>query len=299
MNNTTINKIKNSDYVMDLYIKEVCGYPLLTKEEEVKCAIKISKGDASAREKMITSNLKLVINIASKHRKKGLSFKDLVQEGNLGLIKAVEKFQYQKGFKFSTYATWWIHQSITRAIKDKSKNIRLPVYMIERINKIKYAMAKVATEKKEIPEKQEIADLLGMTLKKVEEALNADIISDTRSMSDILKNDNNKGNNLTLETCFSVYNFTNEELDNNILLSKITELVKSYAERKSGGISVRDRDIFINRMGLGEIKDTRTLQDIADDHRLSRERIRQIADRILRKIKRNKDIRKAYRSIIQ
>ena len=158
----------NSDDSVRIYLQQIGKIPLLSPEEELEAAKKIYETHSEiARKVLINANLRLVVSIAKKYIGRGLSFLDLIQEGNMGLIKATEKFDYTKGYKFSTYATWWIQQSITRAIADKARIIRLPIHLIESINKIKKATMDLTTELGRIPNKQEIADKMGISISKL------------------------------------------------------------------------------------------------------------------------------------
>lgn len=158
----------NSDDSVRIYLQQIGKIPLLSPEEELEVAKKIYETQSEiARKVLINANLRLVVSIAKKYIGRGLSFLDLIQEGNMGLIKATEKFDYTKGYKFSTYATWWIQQSITRAIADKARIIRLPIHLIESINKIKKATMDLTTELGRIPVKQEIADKMGIPVSKL------------------------------------------------------------------------------------------------------------------------------------
>ena len=168
------------DNSVKLYLKEIGEYPLLSKEEEIKVAEKAANGSIKAREKLINCNLRLVVYIAKKYEGKGLSFLDLIQEGNLGLIKAVEKFDYTKGYKFSTYATYWIKQSISKAIMEQSRNIRIPINIIERISAIRKAEKDYQQAFEKTPSQEEIAAILKLDIKKVKEAY--DWMNDTTSL---------------------------------------------------------------------------------------------------------------------
>ena len=164
----------NSDDSVRIYLQQIGKIPLLTPEEELEVAKKIYETQSEiARKVLINANLRLVVSIAKKYIGRGLSFLDLIQEGNMGLIKATEKFDYTKGYKFSTYATWWIQQSITRAIADKARIIRLPIHLIESINKIKKATMDLTTELGRIPVKQEIADKMGIPVSKLTSIIKA------------------------------------------------------------------------------------------------------------------------------
>lgn len=154
-----------------MYLKEMGKYPLMTAEQEVECAKKIEQGDVAAKEELAEANLRLVVSIAKKYLGRGMSFLDLIQEGNIGLMKAVERFDYRKGYKFSTYATWWIKQAITRAIADQARTIRIPVHMVDTINKVMRAQRELLNELGREPELEEIAERMGLTSEKVNEVL--------------------------------------------------------------------------------------------------------------------------------
>ncbi|MDD6847620.1 MAG: sigma-70 family RNA polymerase sigma factor, partial [Oscillospiraceae bacterium] len=159
------------DDPVKVYLKEIGRVPLLTPEEEVDLAIKIADGDLEAKKRLSEANLRLVVSIAKRYLGRGMQFLDLIQEGNLGLIKAVEKFDYTKGFKFSTYATWWIRQAITRAIADQARTIRIPVHMVETINKVKKVSTQILHEQGHEPTAEEVAEKLDMSVEKVREIL--------------------------------------------------------------------------------------------------------------------------------
>ena len=156
---------------MKVYLKEIGRVPLLTPEEEIDLAIRISNGDEAAKKRLSEANLRLVVSIAKRYLGRGMQFLDLIQEGNLGLIKAVEKFDYTKGFKFSTYATWWIRQAITRAIADQARTIRIPVHMVETINKVKKVSSQLLHTNGHEPTADEISEELDMPVDKVREIM--------------------------------------------------------------------------------------------------------------------------------
>ncbi|MGN1108113.1 MAG: sigma-70 family RNA polymerase sigma factor, partial [Oscillospiraceae bacterium] len=160
-----------ADDSVKLYLKEIGRIPLLTTEEEIKLAERMANGDPAAKKRLSEANLRLVVSIAKKYVRRGMQFLDLIQEGNLGLIKAVDKFDYTKGFKFSTYATWWIRQSITRAIADQARTIRIPVHMVETITKVKKMQSQLLHENGYEPTEDEIAEKLNMPLDKVREII--------------------------------------------------------------------------------------------------------------------------------
>jgi RNA polymerase primary sigma factor len=161
----------NIDDPVKVYLKEIGRVPLLTSEEEVDLAVRMAEGDPFARKRLSEANLRLVVSIAKRYVGRGMQFLDLIQEGNLGLIKAVEKFDYTKGFKFSTYATWWIRQAITRAIADQARTIRIPVHMVETINKVKKVSSQLLHKNGHEPNAEEIANEIDMSVEKVREIM--------------------------------------------------------------------------------------------------------------------------------
>ena len=238
------------DNSVKLYLKEIGEYPLLSKEEEIKVAEKAANGSIKAREKLINCNLRLVVYIAKKYEGKGLSFLDLIQEGNLGLIKAVEKFDYTKGYKFSTYATYWIKQSISKAIMEQSRNIRIPINIIERISAIRKAEKDYQQAFEKTPSQEEIAAILKLDIKKVKEAY--DWMNDTTSLDISIGEDED-----------------------------VT--IGSFVEDESVKESFEKMVIF-RRFGLHRER-AETLEEIGKSVNLSRERIRQIEEDALRKMR--------------
>lgn len=166
----SISDVSMNDSVR-MYLKEMGKYPLMTAEQEVECAKRIEAGDMSAKDELAEANLRLVVSIAKKYVGRGMSFLDLIQEGNIGLMKAVERFDYRKGYKFSTYATWWIKQAITRAIADQARTIRIPVHMVDTINKVMRAQRDLLNELGREPEPEEVAKELNLTVEKVNEVM--------------------------------------------------------------------------------------------------------------------------------
>lgn len=230
----------NSDDSVRIYLQQIGKIPLLTPEEELEVAKKIYETQSEiARKVLINANLRLVVSIAKKYIGRGLSFLDLIQEGNMGLIKATEKFDYTKGYKFSTYATWWIQQSITRAIADKARIIRLPIHLIESINKIKKATMDLTTELGRIPVKQEIADKMGIPVSKL-----TSIIKATQSTISIdtptgQKDDSNK-----------IIDYIVDEStiapDSLVSQESMLDDIKGMLEQ----LSQKERDVLILRFGL-------------------------------------------------
>jgi RNA polymerase primary sigma factor len=265
----------NSDDSVRIYLQQIGKIPLLTAEEELEVAKKIYETQSLfARKVLINANLRLVVSIAKKYIGRGLSFLDLIQEGNMGLIKATEKFDYTKGYKFSTYATWWIQQSITRAIADKARIIRLPIHLIESINKIKKATIDLTTELGRIPVKQEIADKLGIPVSKL-----TSIVKATQSTISIdtptgQKDDANKIIDYIVdETTLAPESLVSQES----LLDDIKEMLEQ--------LSPKERDVLILRFGLDNGGHKKTLDEIGTAYGVSRERIRQIENRAISKLK--------------
>ena len=276
------------DHDLHSYIKDIEKYHLLSAKREKELGRKKDKGDKEAMEELITSNLRLVIAIARKYTSKGLPLQDLIQEGNIGLIKAVRKFDIKRGCKFSTYAVWWIKLHISRALIDKTSNIRIPVHQIEILNSAKRAKAELGKESDDVTLKN-IAAFTKIPIKTIEHAIKAYKTSQTMSLSNCLLNTENDDSPLLLEDTIS--NNYCETYDNKKLLNKIITKIKNHEE-----ISKRNADIYIERMGLkDDFRGTKTLQEVADMHGLSREMIRQVQDKITRIIERDVEIMRLYR----
>jgi len=261
-----------SDDPVKLYLKEIGSYPLLTIAQEIELAKKIVDGDLHAKQVLAESNLRLVVSIAKRYVGRGLSFLDLIQEGNLGLIKAVDKFDYNKGFKFSTYATWWIRQAITRSIADQSRTIRIPVHMSEVINKTYRISRSLLQELGREPTEQEIADAMNLTIEKVREILkvSADPISldtpigeeDDSHLGDFIKDDSIMG--------------PEDAASYSVLQDQIGKLLETLTER--------EQRVLVLRFGLKDGR-TRTLEEVGKEFNVTRERIRQIEAKALRKLR--------------
>ena len=270
----SLNSVSSDDSVR-IYLQQIGKIPLLSSEEELDVAKKIYETqNPVARKILINANLRLVVSIAKKYIGRGLSFLDLIQEGNMGLIKATEKFDYTKGYKFSTYATWWIQQSITRAIADKARIIRLPIHLIESINKIKKATMDLTTKLGRIPNKQEIADEMGISVSKL-----TSIIKSTQSTISIdtptgQKDDSNK-----------IIDYIVDEStiapDNLVSQESMLDDIKNMLEQ----LSEKERDVLILRFGLNNDGNKKTLDEIGSIYGVSRERIRQIENRAISKLK--------------
>ncbi|MDO5491555.1 MAG: RNA polymerase sigma factor RpoD [Bacillota bacterium] len=255
-----------------MYLKEIGKVPLLTKEEEVELAKRIEAGDEAAKQKLCEANLRLVVSIAKKYMGRGMLFLDLIQEGNLGLIKAVDKFDYRKEFKFSTYATWWIRQAITRSIADQARTIRIPVHMVETINKLIRVSRQMLQEQGREPTPDEIAAEMGITVDKVQEiqkiaqepvSLETPIGEEEDSqLGDFIQDDN-----VPVPAEAAAFSMLKEQLMD--VLDTLTE---------------REQKVLKLRYGLGDGR-ARTLEEVGREFDVTRERIRQIEAKALRKLR--------------
>ena len=265
----------NADDSVKIYLQQIGKIPLLKRDEELEVAKKIKEEHCElSRKILINANLRLVVSIAKKYVGRGLSFLDLIQEGNVGLIRATEKFDYEKGYKFSTYATWWIQQSITRAIADKSRMIRLPMHLIDTLSKIKKTSLMLVTKLGRTPTKQELADEMGISLKKLAEvtkSAQSTISIDTPTNQ---KDDANKIIDYIVDesstTPDSIVSDENLQIDTTKMLSSL---------------SPKERDVLILRYGLDSTGQKRTLEEVSTYFSVSRERIRQIENRAIAKLK--------------
>ena len=265
----------NADDSVKIYLQQIGKIPLLTAEEELHVAKEIKDNNSeSAKETLINANLRLVVSIAKKYIGRGLSFLDLIQEGNMGLMKAAEKFDYEKGYKFSTYATWWIQQSITRAIADKSRIIRLPVHMIETLSKIKKVTVDLTTETGKIPSKEEIAYKVGIPVNKLSALIKAAQSTISIETPATVKDESSKlGDFIVDESTISPD--TKPTYEN--LFDDIRKMLNQ--------LSPKERDVLILRYGLNDDGMRKTLEEIGTRYGVSRERIRQIENRAISKLK--------------
>jgi RNA polymerase primary sigma factor len=269
------------------YLQEIGKIPLLTAEQEVNLAKKIQKGDMAAKEMMINSNLRLVVSMARDYANRGLSFQDLIQEGNIGLMRAVEKFDPDKGFRFSTYATWWIRQSMVRAIADQSRDIRIPVHMTEQINRVNRAQRQLNQELNRDPTAQEIAKRLGegMTAEKVREI--QQIAMDTVSLETPTGDDDNSslGDFIQDENAVNPMDFAN----NTVIKEQINKMLKELPER--------EEKIVRMRFGLDGTNQPKTLEEVGRQCNVTRERIRQIESKALRRLHHSISTKTDYRDL--
>ena len=273
-----------ADDSVRLYLREIGKIPLLTPEEEADLAQRIVKGDKKAKDKMVESNMRLVVSIAKRYGGRGLDFLDLIQEGNTGLLRAVEKFDPDKGFKFSTYATWWVRQAITRAIADQARTIRIPVHMVETINKVLRTTRKLTTELNREPTNEEIAKELDMEPEKIDYVM--------RIKQDIASLDASVGREGDDEDSVLGDFVEDEERDspedsaaNQILKEQLAEIISTLTER--------EQKIIRLRFGIGGGR-PHTLEEVGNEFAVTRERIRQIEAKALSKLRKNKDTKKLH-----
>jgi RNA polymerase primary sigma factor len=261
-----------SDDPVKQYLKEIGSYPLLSMDEEIALAKRIESGDEEAKKLLAESNLRLVVSIAKRYVGRGLSFLDLIQEGNLGLIKAVEKFDYTKGYKFSTYATWWIRQAITRSIADQSRTIRIPVHMSEVINKTYRVSRSLLQELGREPSEQELAEAMQLPVEKIREILkvSADPISLDTPIGE--EDDSHLGDFIKDESIVG----PEEAAAYSVLRDQISKLLETLTDR--------EQRVLILRFGLKDGR-TRTLEEVGKEFHVTRERIRQIEAKALRKLR--------------
>ncbi|MBY0356509.1 MAG: sigma-70 family RNA polymerase sigma factor [Candidatus Obscuribacterales bacterium] len=255
-----------------LYLREIGRVKMIKPDEEIELARCIAKGDEKAKKKLIQANLRLVISIAKKYVNRGLPFQDLIQEGNLGLIRAAEKFDHTKGFKFSTYATWWIRQAISRGLADKSRTIRVPVHMVESINKMKKASAKLSQALGRKPTEQELAATMELSVSKVQEIVQAD--REPISMEMPLNRDDETYIGDLIEDSESARPDANTE----------EQLMRQDLNRMLSQLTPRERDIMHLRYGLEDGRQ-RTLEEVGRLFNITRERVRQIEHKAFRKLR--------------
>ena len=255
-----------------MYLKEIGTVPLLTADEEMELAKRKAEGDVAAKDRLIEANLRLVVSIAKRYTGRGMSFLDLVQEGNLGLIKGVEKFDYTKGYKLSTYATWWIRQSVTRALADQARTIRVPVHMVETINKMSKMQRKLTLELGYEPSVKELAEALEMSEDKVMEIMQ--IAREPASLETPIgeEDDSNLGDFVADSNAVTP--------EGNVESVMLREHIDSLLE----DLKERERQVIVLRFGL-EDGHPRTLEEVGKEFNVTRERIRQIEAKALRKLR--------------
>ena len=273
-----------ADDSVRLYLREIGKIPLLTQEEELELAKKAAKGNKKAKDKMVEANMRLVVSIAKRYSGRGLDFLDLIQEGNTGLLRAVEKFDPDKGFKFSTYATWWIRQAITRAIADQARTIRIPVHMVETINKVLRATRKLTQELNREPTIEEVAKEMDMEPEKVEYVMK--IKQDIASLDQSVGRDGDDEDSVLGDFVEDEERISPEDsAANQILKEQLATIISTLSER--------EQKIIKLRFGIGGGR-PHTLEEVGAEFSVTRERIRQIEAKALSKLRKHKDTKKLH-----
>ena len=272
LDDAEITKDVNINDPVRMYLKEIGRISLLTPEEEMELSVRVAEGDEEAKNKLAESNLRLVVSIAKRYVGRGLLFLDLIQEGNIGLMKAVDKFDYDKGYKFSTYATWWIRQAITRALADQARTIRVPVHMVETINKLARIQRQLTLELNREPSEEELAEKMGITVEKVREVIK--ISQDPVSLETPIgeEDDSHLGDFVK-----DINAMTPEEYATNEILK---EEIKAVLET----LQEREQEVLELRFGLID-GTSHTLEEVGKRFNVTRERIRQIEAKALRKLR--------------
>ena len=273
-----------TDDSVRIYLREIGKIPLLNSEEEIELAQRVLKGEKKAKDKMAEANMRLVVSIAKRYSGRGLDFLDLIQEGNTGLLRAVEKFDPDKGFKFSTYATWWIRQAITRAIADQARTIRIPVHMVETINKLLRTQRRMTQEFNREPTIEELAEELEMTPEKIEYVIK--IKQDITSLDAGIGRDGDEEDSTLSDFVEDEDSITPEE-------SAATQLLKEQVKEVLSSLSDREQKIIRMRFGLDNGKN-HTLEEVGQEFAVTRERIRQIEAKALVKLRKHKDAKKLH-----
>lgn len=271
-----------ADDSVRLYLREIGKIPLLSAEEELALAKRVVAGDKDAKDKMAEANMRLVVSIAKRYVGRGLDLLDLIQEGNTGLLRAVEKFDPDKGFKFSTYATWWIRQAITRAIADQARTIRIPVHMVETINKLLRTQRRLTQELNREPTNEEIAAAMEIEVDKVEHIMK--IKQDISSLDASIRDDEEES---------VLADFIEDEDTISPEESATNQLLKEQVKDMLAALTEREQKIIKLRFGLEDGKQ-HTLEEVGQEFSVTRERIRQIEAKALAKLRKHKDARKLH-----
>ena len=273
-----------ADDSVRLYLREIGKIPLLKPEEEQVLARKAAKGNKKAKDKMVEANMRLVVSIAKRYSGRGLDFLDLIQEGNTGLLRAVDKFDPEKGFKFSTYATWWIRQAITRAIADQARTIRIPVHMVETINKVLRASRKLTQELNREPTVEEVAKEMDMDPEKVDYVMK--IKQDIASLDASVGRDGDDEDSVLGDFVEDEERVSPEDAAaNQILKEQLASILTTLSER--------EQKIIKLRFGIGGGR-PHTLEEVGTEFSVTRERIRQIEAKALSKLRKHKDTKKLH-----
>ena len=281
---TAENVDQFADDSVRLYLREIGKIPLLSNEEEVDLAYRIVKGEKKAKDKMVEANMRLVVSIAKRYSGRGLDFLDLIQEGNTGLLRAVEKFDPDKGFKFSTYATWWIRQAITRAIADQARTIRIPVHMVETINKVLRATRKLTNELNREPSVEEIAKEMGMEPEKVDYVMK--IKQDIASLDATVGRDGDDEDSVLGDFIEDEGRVSPED-------AAAAQMLKEQIAEILSRLSEREQKVVKLRFGIGGGR-PHTLEEVGAEFSVTRERIRQIEAKALSKLRKHKDTKKLH-----
>jgi RNA polymerase primary sigma factor len=271
-----------ADDSVRLYLREIGKIPLLTSAEELALAQRVVAGEKDAKDKMAEANMRLVVSIAKRYVGRGLDLLDLIQEGNTGLLRAVEKFDPDKGFKFSTYATWWIRQAITRAIADQARTIRIPVHMVETINKLLRTQRRLTQELNREPTNEEIAKEMEIEVEKVEHIMK--IKQDISSLDASVRDD---------EEDSVLGDFIEDEDTVSPEESATSQLLKEHVKDMLGALTEREQKILKLRFGLEDGK-SHTLEEVGQEFNVTRERIRQIEAKALAKLRKHRDAKKLH-----
>ncbi len=271
-----------ADDSVRLYLREIGKIPLLKADEELELAKRVVAGEKDAKDKMAEANMRLVVSIAKRYVGRGLDLLDLIQEGNTGLLRAVEKFDPDKGFKFSTYATWWIRQAITRAIADQARTIRIPVHMVETINKLLRTQRRLTQELNREPTNEEIAKAMEIEVEKVEHIMK--IKQDISSLDASVRDD---------EEDSVLGDFIEDEDTVSPEESATGQLLKEHVKDMLGALTEREQKILKLRFGLEDGK-SHTLEEVGQEFNVTRERIRQIEAKALAKLRKHKDAKKLH-----
>lgn len=271
-----------ADDSVRLYLREIGKIPLLTAEQELALAQRVVAGEKDAKDKMAEANMRLVVSIAKRYVGRGLDLLDLIQEGNTGLLRAVEKFDPDKGFKFSTYATWWIRQAITRAIADQARTIRIPVHMVETINKLLRTQRRLTQELNREPSNEEIAEAMEIDVEKVEHIMK--IKQDISSLDASVRDDDEDS---------VLGDFIEDEDTVSPEESATNQLLKEHVKDMLGALTEREQKILKLRFGLEDGK-SHTLEEVGQEFSVTRERIRQIEAKALAKLRKHKDAKKLH-----
>lgn len=268
---TTKTAVQTDDTIR-MYLKEIGRVELLTAQEEVELAERIQQGDELARDKMVEANLRLVVSVAKRYVGRGILFLDLIQEGNMGLMRALDKFDPTKGFKFSTYATWWIRQAITRAIADQGRTIRVPVHMVERINKLTQVSRKLSQDLGRDPTPEELAEFMDLSLEQVKQTIEA--ANETVSLETPVGDESDS----------VLGDFIEDQETTAPADAAASQMLKEHLDEVLGTLSEREEEVIRLRFGLDDGR-KRTLEEVGHIFGVTRERIRQIQSIAIRKLR--------------